>query len=354
MNIVLYHNAIIPPLAYGGTERVIYWLAKGLVHLGHQVTLISREGSFIPGIHHIGLNPKNQAAWQIMIPAQTDIVHLHATPLEFPRQPFLITIHGNGQPGERFHSNTVFLSMRHAANHGSKYFVYNGIDPADYFSAGGITDGTVEDGIREEYLVFLAKASWKVKNLKGAIEVARAARLPLEIMGNQPFSLGSLIAKLLALAGLRRQLSYHGMANDEMKQKILKKAKGLLFPVRWHEPFGLAVLEALASGCPVFGTPYGALPEIITPKTGFLSDKSSALVEAIKNHSFSSKDCRARVTEKFTHLHMAQNYLNYYDEILRHGKLDHGAKPDDEKNSEVLTETLGVAADKNKLLPWYS
>ncbi|MEF9931013.1 MAG: glycosyltransferase, partial [Bacteroidales bacterium] len=54
------------------------------------------------------------------------------------------------------------------------------------------------------------------------------------------------------------------MIGGEQKLNILKESKGLIFPVIWNEPFGLAITESLYCGAPVFGTPYGSLPELIT------------------------------------------------------------------------------------------
>ena len=56
----------------------------------------------------------------------------------------------------------------------------------------------------------------------------------------------------------------------------------MIFPVRWHEPFGLAIVESLYFGCPVFGTPYGSLPEIVAPDVGVLSARASDLAEAVR------------------------------------------------------------------------
>ena len=151
MHIALYHDALIPPQKYGGTERVLYWLAKGLVGLGHQVSLIAQAGSHIPGTRLIPFNRKENPFWENLIPPDVDLIHLWATPSPSLKlkKPLLVTIEGNGQPQERFHSNTVFVSRKHADLHGSHYFVHNGLDPSEFES----------DENRENYLIFLAKAS---------------------------------------------------------------------------------------------------------------------------------------------------------------------------------------------------
>ena len=137
-------------------------------------------------------------------------------------------------------------------------------------------------------------------------------------------------------------VEYCGMLGDTEKRKILRKAKALLFPVRWHEPFGIAITEALASGCPVFGTPYGSLPEIVSPETGVLSDRAQDLVDALTKRTFSPMKCRERVTQGLTHIQMAERYLELYREILSHGKL----------NQSGADLGLRGTASPETLLPW--
>jgi glycosyltransferase involved in cell wall biosynthesis len=313
MHIVLYHDALIPPPRYGGTERIVYWLAKALAEIGHQVTLIAKEKSHVPGVELIPLAKGDASSWEKRIPESADVLHLWATPQTLPKKPFLVTIEGNGQPLEKFHNNTVFVSRKHAELHGSTHFVYNGIDPSEYPC----------DEKRENYLVFLAKASWKVKNLEGAIEVARQANLPLKVIGskNWPFQIQRLFSNPWS------KVQYLGMLGDSDKRKILRKARALLFPVRWHEPFGIAITEALASGCAVYGTPYGSLPEIVTPEVGFLSNQAGELADAIHRQVISPQIYRNRVHQGFTHLQMAQTYLDFYQKILAQGSLESRVHP---------------------------
>lgn len=324
MHIVLTHPAVIPPLKYGGTERIVYWLGKALLQRGHRVTLISARGSRLDGATIIPIGKGD--SWEKRVPDDADILHLWGTPgSELPRKPFIVTIQGNGKPGERFHPNTVFISHNHAENHSSKHFVYNGIDPDEYPC----------DPKRLDRLVFLAKASWKVKNLVGAIEIARAANLPLEVLGSSPSQ---------RLLPRWRGVKYYGMVNDIEKRAVLRSSRALLFPVRWPEPFGIAITEALASGCAVFGTPYGSLPEIVNSSCGFLSNDASEIIRAIRSKTFSPDACRARVYQGFTHLNMADAYLKYYQSILEMGCLS----KDDPAQLPVARFTESV----ENLLPW--
>jgi len=288
----------------------MYWLGKGLAQLGHEVTLIAHPHSQIPGAELRPVRNQDRAdgSWLRLIPGKTDIVHFFNSPTVALPQPVAVTIHGNGRPGQKFHPNTMFVSRSHAANHGSIHFVHNGLDPAEYdFSA-----------TRADCAVFLAKAAWKVKNLSGAVRVARSAGLILHVLGsrNWPLNLQKWLPRI-------RGVHYHGMIGGQQKRDLLARARCLILPVRWHEPFGVAFTEALASGCYVAATPYGALPEIVTPQVGVLSLNASDLIDAVRNpQRFDATACRARVLNGgFTHLDMAKKYLAYYEEILTRGTL---------------------------------
>ena len=322
----------IPPYGYGGTQRMVYWLGKALIELGHQVTLIANAQSYIPGAELRALpdDEKDPRAWLRLIPDSTDLVHFHEPPTAPVNRPFLVTVHGNGQPGEQFIPNTVFVSRRHAANHGACHFVYNGLDPGEYSFAEQ----------REDYAVFLAKASWPVKNLHGAVQVAHRARLELRVLGsrNWPVNLQRLLPPI-------RGVRYYGMIGGQKKRELLARARCLIFPVRWHEPFGIGLIEALVSGCYVAATPYGSLPEIVTSEAGVLSAQADELVEAVNSpQRFNPLACRDRVLRGgFTHLDCARGYLNYYERILTKGSLGEPGEP-------APATRPGFAA--NQLLPW--
>ena len=332
MHIVLYKrgNTPIPPKGYGGAERFVYWLGKTLVDLGHQVTLIANAQSGIPGVELRALDAKegNAHAWVRLIPDSADLVHLwDYSPV---KKPYLHSVGGNGRPGEQFPANTVFVSRHHAALHGTKHFVYSGVIPEDYKCSA----------VREDYAVFLAKARWKVKNLHGAIAVARRAGLELRVIGsrNWPLNLQRILPPI-------RGVRYCGSIRDSEKRDLLSRARCLIFPVRWHEPFGLAITEALASGCYVVGTPYGALPEIVTPDVGVLSAKADELAEAAKNpQRFNPQICRDRVVHGgFSLLDSARKYVECYERILAHGSLGEPGEP------APATQPGFVA---KHLLPW--
>src|SRR5690606_19588663 len=180
-----------------------------------------------------------------------DVVHFHAPPeLEFFERssvPSLTTIHGNGKPGEVFPENSVFLSRDHAARHGRGTFVHNGADPAEF---------RFEPENRKNSLLFLSKTTWKVKNLAGAMAIAEAAMEPLTIAGGSgPWS--------LRLRACWRGQAWAGSVAGEKKARLLSEASALLFPVRWPEPFGLVMIEAMLSGTPVVGSALGSVSEVL-------------------------------------------------------------------------------------------
>ena len=322
----------IPPPGYGGAERFIYWLGKTLIELGHKVTLIANAHSHIPGaeLRVLDTDGKDPQSLARLVPDETDIVHLWDKTTVNLKKPFLLSVGGNGQPGEQFPVNTVFVSRSHAANHGSKHFVYSGIIPSDYaFSEK-----------REDFAVFLAKARWSVKNLAGAAAVARRAGVELRVIGSRdwPFKLHRWLP---AIRGVR----YCGTADDAEKRDLLSRARCLLFPVRWEEPFGLALTEALVSGCYVAGTPYGALPEIVTPEVGCLSTRAAELAEAVSHpERYQPQACRDRVLRGgFTLRDSALGYIRCYERILAHGSLGDPGEP-------APATKAGFVA--KQLLPW--
>jgi glycosyltransferase involved in cell wall biosynthesis len=334
MHVTLFKpgSAPIPPELYGGTERLIYWLGKALITLGHQVTLIAHPQSHIPGAELIGWEDTDLQKGLRLVPDSTDIIHLFDLEKPSAQKPFLITINGNGAGPRHFHPNSVFVSKSHAANHGSAHFVHNGIDPADY----------VFSETRQDYAVFLAKARWQAKNFAGALRVAQKAGLELRVLGsrNWPFGLQRLLPPSLC-----RGARYYGMLGGREKIEILSRARCLILPVRWQEPFGIAYTEALISGAYVCGTPYGSQPEIVTAETGVLSARADDLADAARNpQRFSPAACRERVLRGgFTHMDMARKYLMYYEKILTRGSLL-------EKGESPAATLSGF--NPRELLPW--
>lgn len=303
MNILITSPGKIPVLKYGGTQRDIWYLGKELVKMGHKVTYIVDKGSVCPFAKVIIRN--YEVSFSSQIPDETDIVHFHSLPQEKISKPYMVSLHGNINDYRQLDINTVFVSKNHAERFGSKAYVYNGLDWDDY--------GKPDLRNERKYFHFLGKAAWSVKNLKGAIEIIK--KTPSE--------------KLMVLGGNRLNISmglrfttstravFKGMVGGNKKNHLINGSKGLIFPVRWSEPFGLAMPESLYFGCPVFATPYGSIPELIHPEVGYLSRKASELAEAVINaDAFSRKTCHEYARDIFNSKNMADKFLEMYDTIL--------------------------------------
>ena len=302
MHICIVNNSVIPALVYGGTERVIWWLGMELTRLGHKVTYIAAAGSHCPFADLVIYNPAKPI--NQLIPAGADVVHLHHAANEKPLKPYLVTMHGNLNEAYELDVNTVFVSQNHAQRFGSTCFVYNGIDPDDY--------GTPIFNNRRNYIHFLGDAAWRVKNVRGAISIAHKARVPIHVIGGHRFNFNMGIRLTFDL-----NARFHGMKGGYEKNQILNHSKGLLFPVLWHEPFGLAIVESLYFGCPVIATPYGSLPELVPWNVGFLSSDTTELVNAVNNLGiFDPRTCHEHVMQHFTAAIMTQKYLGLYERVL--------------------------------------
>ncbi len=162
MHIVIVHNSKIPVITYGGIERVIWYLAEELVKLNHKITFLAGKGSYCPFAEIINYNPEKLINDQI--PISADFVHIHFYTNEIIEFPHLITIHGNLPEDTEFLPNTSFVSQNHAERYNADAFVYNGLNWDDY--------GKPDLKNKRNYVHFLGKAAWRVKNVKGAIEIA--------------------------------------------------------------------------------------------------------------------------------------------------------------------------------------
>jgi glycosyltransferase involved in cell wall biosynthesis len=224
--------------------------------------------------------------------------------------------------------NTAFVSANQASRFGSDVFVHNGIDLDDY---------PVPDlSKKRTHTHFLAKAAWRLKNVKGAINVATKAKENLIVMGGTRLNL-----KMGFRFTPNLNVRFKGMVGNEVKSAVMNASKGLIFPVLWHEPFGIAIIESLYFGCPVFGTPYGSLPELIPAKYGVLSNSESVLAEAVRNAgSFDNRLCHEYAADNFNMGKITSDYLVLYEKVLNGQKLS-------------LTKPKVDPSPQQKFLPWY-
>ena len=324
MNILIVNNTPIPATKYGGTERIIWWLGRELNRLGHKVTYLVGAGSTCPFAKVLIYDPTVDINQQV--PDDIDVVHFQFQVSGFTKKPYIVTVHNN-PGGLQLDVNSVFVSANHAQRHGSTVFVHNAIDTADY------QEPMLDN--KRTHTHFLAKAAWRIKNVKGAIDVATMSGNKLVVLGG---------TRLNLKMGLRftpnLNVRFKGMVGDEAKSVVMNGSKALLFPVLWHEPFGIAIVESLYFGCPVFGTPYGSLPELVPAEVGLLSVSKTELAAGLKNvESFNKQYCHEYAVDNFSIGKMAKEYLALYERVLN-GKVLNSVRP------ELINR------DQPKYLPW--
>ncbi len=305
MKIVFLHHGLLPVIGYGGIERILFWHMKELVRLGHHVVLLGNKNSKVIeyGIELIHLPDDPSADWQHLIPPDTDIIHLNINHTVSGKIPTINTVHGNGKIGEVLSTNSVFVSAKHAQIHGSNQFIHNAIDLTEY--------PFMPKEKKWNQFLFLAKASWRVKNLSHAVSTCRSAHKNLQIVGGRWW-------------GLSRFIHSHGQMGGDEKLTLIRNCDALIFPVRWHEPFGIAVIEAMSQGLAVIASPYGSLPELITNETGIIVKDHHELLTVLKNppKKFDPLVIRKYVEEKFCIAKHTSAYLALYQKVINGEKLN--------------------------------
>jgi glycosyltransferase involved in cell wall biosynthesis len=309
MHIALYSRSRLPARGYGGTQRVVVWLARGLAELGHRVTLLAPRGSSVAEASLVEVDPAqiNRPAFDLspVLPESVDILHTHAPLAALSSHPRVFTLHGNRREGSTPAPNTIFLSADHARRHGGTAFVYNGVDPSEYCFRRQ----------KAGYDLFLGRLH-RVKGYRWAVAGAKRTGRRLVIAGGWRPS-------------LRRSLRYVGSVDGRRKADLLGDAECLWMPALWEEPFGLTLVEAMMSGTPVLGTRRGALPEIVSSEVGALGNTLDELVDL--RAFLAGCDpyaCRSRAERWFVHTRMAQEYVRMYQAYLADGKLPAGQRID--------------------------
>ncbi len=329
-----------PPQLYGGTERVVSWLTEELVRQGHEVTLFaagdSRTSAALrsPCETALRLNPQchDPIFYHLILmnrvaccADQFDIIHFHADFLQFPTfaprwHKTVTTLHGRLDlpdlpPLMREFSMMPLVSISNAQRTPLPWAnwygtVYHGLPPGLYppgRGAGG-------------YLAFIGRISPE-KRPDLAIEIARRAGVPLTIAAKvDRVDVEYYKAEIEPLLD-NPLIEFIGEIGDDEKGAFLGDAMALLFPIDWPEPFGLAMIEAMANGTPVIAFRRGSVPEIIEPGvTGFIVDSIDEAVAAIPLAKTLDRGMiRRRFEERFTVERMAHDYLDLYAEVMRRG-----------------------------------
>lgn len=305
MHIVQFQHTRVPVEKYGGAQRIVVWLCQALVELGHDVTLLAGRGSKVPGVRVIEIDADEvrRPSFDVhqYVTGQVDVMHYHGLVEHPPDVPYVATLHGNLGPGRIAPPYVICVSENHARRHGTKSFVYNGVRLDEYeFRAQ-----------KSDFDLFLARLH-SAKGWRTAVQAAKRGRFRMVVAGGWRPSLS-------------RWVRFAGEVGGDEKQALLAGARCLWMPVQWDEPFGLNVVEALASGTPVIATPRGALPELIDSGVGGLGTTLDELL-ALRDRlaEFDAHACRRRAERYFSHLRMARAYVRMYEGLLQDGRLPDG------------------------------
>lgn len=334
----------IPPKKYGGIEWVVYHLCEGLTKLGHKVTLFASGDSKVP-CKLVATFPRSLiesgVSWTdptynlvnlteaFKRAKEFDIIHTHIDTWEnfFPPLVKTITVHTLHNPlytTQDPKKNSRFFVLRHfrdqnfvAISKAQKKLsqvklnfvavIYNGIKIEDFkFNPRP-----------KNHFVWCARID-KYKGIENAIEIAKRANIKLILAGRLDPSQREYFERKIK-PHLGKNIKYIGEYSMKEKSKFFGQAKALLYPIEWHEPFGLNMVEAMACGTPVIAFKKGSVPEVVKDgKTGFVVETIEEAVEAVKMiDKIKRGDCRAWVEENFSAEKMVKEYEKLYFKLLK-------------------------------------
>jgi glycosyltransferase involved in cell wall biosynthesis len=325
----------VPPKLYGGIERVIDMLVRGLVARGHEVTLFGHPDSDVPcrlvpypgssSLARTDTLRNMLAISHTIIGGGFDVAHsfgriaylLPLLPLPIPK---LMTYQREVTPrsvkwGHRLSRGTLHFSAiskwmmadtQHLANW---HLVYNGVPMNVYDFVPTVAD--------DAPLVFLGR----IEHIKGthlAIEIARRTGRRLVIAGNIPREYQAYFDEQVKPHLDGERITYMGPVVDKQKNVLLGGAAAFLMPILWEEPFGIVMAEALACGTPVLGLRRGAVPEVVEDGvTGFVRDDVDGLVDAVgRLGELDRRASRERAERMFSDHAIVEAYLDVYRELI--------------------------------------
>jgi glycosyltransferase involved in cell wall biosynthesis len=337
----------IPPQGYGGIERVCHALVVGLLERGHDVTLIAAGGDhtdarFVPTFPEAQVEGSEFETTIELLHAvraatalewlELDVVHDHsrAGPLlaASRRTPTVATVHGpmRGAESQRevfaeLGRSVSLVAISEAQRHDAPELnwvgrVYNGIDVGSYPYR---TD-------KDDYVLVLSRLHPQ-KGIDIAIDAALKAGRRIVVAGSWTIPTERAWFEDLIRPRLGPGVEWVGEVEGEAKRELLAGAACLLFPARWAEPFGLAMVEAMACGTPVVGLRAGSVPEVVDHgRTGVICDRPGELPEAIAAAvALDPHACRARAGELFSADRMVAGYEALYQAVVR--SADSGRSP---------------------------
>lgn len=332
----------IPPHGYGGIELVVGLLCDALREAGQRVTLLAAEGS---ERHAIGLAPRS---WRedLGTPAERlreltyaarvadtltqlggiDVVHDHCGFSTLVAAsltgiaPVVHTVHGNiPEAYSTFYSSLAgragFVSISAAQRRSMPELPWIGT----VHNAVDVDALRVTPREKEPYLLCLARIC-PDKGQHIAIEAARQAGMRLVLAGKVegiPEATEYFERYIAPAVDGDRVVHVHNVAGQE-KAQLLARAHALLAPLQWEEPFGLAMVEAMASGTPVIALARGAAPELVTEGvTGFLVHDVEGMTSAVARVAgLDAWACADATRARFSPSTMAASYLRMYEQVI--------------------------------------
>ncbi|RMG57285.1 MAG: glycosyltransferase family 4 protein [Deltaproteobacteria bacterium] len=323
----------VPPKLYGGTERVVSYLTEALVEMGHEVYLFASGDSetkahLIPveekalrlgGQVRDSIAPHVTMAEKVAKMAdEFDVIHNHIDYLLFPiarriKTPVITTLHGRLDLPETVKVFTEFREMPLVSISDAQRTplphcnwvgtVYHGL-PEDLYRPGDGKGG---------YLAFIGRISPE-KRVDSAIRIATKAGIPLKIAAKVDPADREYYERVIKPLLNNPLVEYIGEIGEGEKEKFLGDAIALLFPVDWPEPFGLAMIEAMACGTPVLARRRGSVPEVVDEGvTGFIFEEEEEAVPLLeKTLTLPREAVRKRFEERFTARRMAEEYHHLY------------------------------------------
>jgi glycosyltransferase involved in cell wall biosynthesis len=172
------------------------------------------------------------------------------------------------------------------------------------------------------YLAFLGRISPE-KRVDRAIEISRRAGIELKIAAKVDSVDREYFREEISPLLKHPLVEFIGEISESDKGDFLGNAQALLFPIDWPEPFGLAMIEALACGTPVIAYRGGSVPEIVEQAvTGFVVNDTDEAVDALKRiDAVSRRRCREEFERRFTSARMASDYVKVYENLVRRWNL---------------------------------
>jgi glycosyltransferase involved in cell wall biosynthesis len=328
----------VPPERYGGTELILHELAEGLVNAGHDVVLFATGDSATaaelswlyrsavwPPTPLVDLNHVSWALAEVVRRGPFDVVHAHSAPaLAFarlaPELPLVYTIH-HARDEELSTYYRSFPDVRYVAiSHHQRDLeeplprvrvIHHGLDERRYHC--------LERSAKTSYVCFVGRLAC-VKGPHTAIDVAERAGLPITVAGEvHPPDEAWAADNLRARLG-KAHVNFVGPIGLPAKVPLLCGARALLAPIEWDEPFGLILIEAMLSGCPVIAFERGSVPELVEPGiTGFVARNADHMAEIIRPggrlEDFDRRRCRERAVRRFSRARMIADHEALYARV---------------------------------------